>query len=79
MVLYGSRARGTPRADSDYDIALFLRSMGTVWHELGPIADIELDLLDRTGARVHAVPCPAGSWREKTGFMYALQRDGLDL
>ena len=40
VVLYGSRARGDHRPDSDYDIAVFIRDPGDLWDELGTLAEI---------------------------------------
>ena len=80
IVLYGSRARGEAKRDSDYDVAVFLRDIESRWEEFGALADIELDLLDTTGAVVHAMPYPAGSWRDPASpLMFEIRRDGLDL
>ncbi len=79
VVLFGSRARGDHRPDSDYDIAVFIRKPGDLWEELGTLAGITTDILVDTGAEVSAKPFAAGSYRETSLFMSELLRDGLDL
>ena len=79
-VLYGSRARGNAKPGSDYDIAVFLKNMESRWDEFGTLAEIEVDLLEETGAVVHAMPYPAGSWHDRSSpLMHEIRRDGLDL
>ena len=79
VVLYGSRARGDCRPDSDYDIAVFIRNPGRFMEELHQIAALTTDLLVETGAVISALPFRAGAYRERTGFMSELRRDGRDL
>ena len=79
VVLFGSRARGDQRPDSDYDIAVFLKEPDSFWQESGRLAEIGTDILYDTGAVINALPLKAGRDRERSAFMQELTRDGRDL
>jgi uncharacterized protein len=79
VVLFGSRARGDARDDSDYDIAVFLHDLTDRWQELDRLADLRSDILDETEAFIDAKPYPAGAYRERTSLMQEIRRDGVDL
>jgi predicted nucleotidyltransferase len=79
VVLFGSRARGDAREDSDYDVAVFLKDLTDRWHELDRLADLGTELLDETGEFIHAMPYRAGSYNERTSLMREIRREGVDL
>ena len=79
VVLYGSRARGDRRPDSDYDIAVFIKNPDSLGAELQRLASLTTDILLDTGAIISAIPFRAGAYLERTGFMHELRNDGLDL
>lgn len=80
VVLFGSRARGDARPDSDYDVALFLEDLSDHWQEVRHIVDIQLAIRDATGADIHTLPFPAGRWRDPASpLMYEIRKDGLEL
>ena len=76
VVLYGSRARGDHGPESDYDVAVFLRGELSFWDEAGALADIEVRVLDETGALVHALPFRDTAYHDRTAFMGEVRRDG---
>ncbi len=78
-VLYGSRARGDARDDSDYDIAVFLRDMLDRPEEMNRLADLATSLLYDWGLVVHALPYRAGEYNERTPLMHEIRSDGIEL
>lgn len=80
IVLFGSRARGDARPDSDYDVAVFLEQLGSRWQELKALAPLSLELLDEHDAIINAVVYPAGTWRDSNSpLMHEIRREGRDL
>ncbi len=79
VVLFGSRARGASRADSDYDVAVFLNVLPDRWIELDRLADLRVRFLDETGAFFDAKPYPATAYRDTTPLMHEIRREGLEL
>jgi uncharacterized protein len=62
VVLFGSRARGEAREDSDYYVAVFLKGLTDRWEEIDRIIPVVTDIIDDTGAVIHAMPYRAGSY-----------------
>jgi predicted nucleotidyltransferase len=80
IVLFGSRARGDARADSDYDVAIFVHDLGNRWREFEAIAPVVVALLDEHDVAVNAMLYPAGHWRHPSSpLMYEIRKDGLAL
>jgi uncharacterized protein len=79
VVLFGSRARGDARPDSDFDIAVFLRDYIDLWTELQPLGALTTDILLDTGVVISAKPFPAGKYHERTSLMSEVRRDGIDI
>jgi uncharacterized protein len=79
VVLFGSRARGEARTDSDYDVAVFLNALPDRWAELDRLADLSIRFVDETGAFFEARPYLASAYGDATPLMHEIRRDGLDL
>jgi predicted nucleotidyltransferase len=79
VVLFGSRARGDAREDSDYDIAVFLEDFADRWQEIDRIIPVVTDILYEDEAFIHAMPYRAGSYEDRTSLMREIRRDGIDL
>ena len=77
-VLFGSRARGDAHEDSDYDVAVFLKTLPDRWEELDRLAVLRVQFLDSTGAFFDAMPYPTTAYIERTPLMREIRRDGLD-
>lgn len=79
VVLFGSRARGDAHADSDYDVAVFIKDPGELWDELGNLAHITTEILNDTGAVISAKPFRAEAYRERSPLMREIRDDGREL
>jgi predicted nucleotidyltransferase len=79
VVLFGSRARGDAHADSDYDVAVFLKSLPDPWAELDRLAGLRVQLIDEADVFLDAKPFPAQSYFQRSPLMHEIRRDGREL
>lgn len=77
-VLFGSRARGDFRPDSDYDIAVFIHDPDGWFDEVVRLADLGTDILMHTGAVISAKPFRAGAYDDPLPLMTEIRSEGLD-
>ena len=76
VVLFGSRARGDARPDSDYDVAVFLTDPDSFWTESGRLAEIGTDILFDTGAVINALPFDGRLAGAGDPLMREIEREG---
>ena len=79
VVLFGSRARGDAREDSDYDVAVFIKDLGPFWDEVDRLVGVETDLLHDTGAVINSMPYRASTYQDRTSLMREIRHEGVDL
>ena len=79
VVLFGSRARGDAHADSDYDVAVFLKSLPDRWEAFHRLADLRTEFLVETGEFFDTKPYAASAYQDRTPLMREIRRDGVEV
>ena len=83
--LFGSRARGDNKPESDVDIAVVLADGDwDHWDEKMRIADLEYDAIVGTGVELQGWPVSAAEWanaevHRNPALVQAMRRDAVDL
>ncbi len=78
VLLYGSRARGDHREDSDFDIVVVLDRIEDRWAESRRVRDI----IDRTldlpvASLISAIPTTEDAIAQRTPLMHDVRREGI--
>ncbi|HWA23638.1 MAG TPA: nucleotidyltransferase domain-containing protein [Caulobacterales bacterium] len=79
LILFGSRARGEARPDSDYDLAVVLRDFRSFSQEAFRLGDLAQPLIVQFGKAIHAQPFRPDQIDARTPLMHEIRREGLDV
>ena len=84
MLLYGSRARGDHREDSDYDVLVVLDGPLDDWKELDRLAQLSSDITWDTVATGRPIVASFKAatqdiLNQRTGFMHNVRREGTPI
>jgi uncharacterized protein len=84
VLLYGSRARGDFRPDSDYDVLVVLEGPFDYWTELQRLAELSNNITwDTAGTGNTVVPSfkavTEEQLRQRTGFMHNVRKEAVPL
>jgi uncharacterized protein len=83
-ILYGSRARGDYRVDSDADLALIMHEHADEWPILSALSGLAFDVFLETGVLIQPVPISSEDWAHpdqfpRPSFLRNVAREGIDL
>jgi predicted nucleotidyltransferase len=81
VVLYGSRARGDQRPDSDYDLIALIKQFDPEREGSNEVSDLESELfeLEPYEIEVNTRPMDEHALVKRTGFMFNVRKEGLRL
>jgi len=68
-LLYGSRARGDYREESDADVALVLKDQADDWRVLWDLSGLAYDVYLETGILIQPVPISTADWANPARYI----------
>jgi predicted nucleotidyltransferase len=77
VLLYGSRARGEARPDSDWDVAVILKDYDGSRAERHRLADLAFDLMVESGKVLSLLPLAPGELEKRTLFIHNLRQEAV--
>lgn len=77
VLLYGSRAAGVARPDSDYDVAIFLKDLDDPRHEADQLADLGWEMVRDHGVVLSAKAFAAGDYGRPSLLMEVIRQEGV--
>lgn len=78
IILFGSRARGDARPDSDVDLLLIVKNIENLSPALEGLDDVVLDLLLQYGLLLAIVPVEESEYAQQECMLYRLaKREGV--
>jgi predicted nucleotidyltransferase len=82
LLLFGSRARGTAKRNSDADVVVVLDEVADAWRERERLSDLAYDIIVETGEHVQAWPVSVEQWDKPEAarnprLVQAMKRDGI--
>jgi uncharacterized protein len=77
VLLFGSRARGDARPDSDWDVAVFLRGYDENRDEASPLTDFTFDLLVDEGIDLSVKLFAPEELHRRTPLTHEIRREGV--
>jgi predicted nucleotidyltransferase len=76
VMLYGSRARGDARPDSDWDVAIFVNGEPTS-RDRSVLSDIGHDLMLESGQYLQTIAIDSSRTPDRSHFVHNVLKDGL--
>jgi predicted nucleotidyltransferase len=81
-ILFGSRARGEHKSDSDADLALILHERGNDGRTLWRLVDLACAVFDETGIMIQPLPIAIDDWLHpddflRPGILKTIAREGI--